>query len=113
MRQEVANFVVKMLVHYTGMALKDTSCMRGSRNFFQGGGGPAPTSRQRFFCLFLFVLVLNLFYSLQRASNGFITEKTILSKDPEGVYHFPGGANFFHGGGGGPNANFYRNPHKL
>ena len=43
-----------------------------------------------------FCFVLNLFYSLQRASNGFITEKTILSKDPEGVQHFQGG-----GGGGG------------
>ena len=39
--------------------------------------------------------LLNLFYSLQRGSNGFIT-------------HFPGGSNFFQGGG--PNANFYRNP---
>ena len=69
--------------------------MRGSRNCFQGG--PGLTSRkqsgQRFF------LILNLFYSLQRASNGFITDKTILSKDPEGVQHFPGGgggSNFFH-----------------
>ena len=33
--------------------------------------------------------LLNLFYSLQRGSNAFIT-------------HFPGGSNFFQGGGGGP-----------
>ena len=56
------------------------------------GGGPGLTSRkqsgQRFF------LVLNLFYSLQRVSDGFITEKTILSKNPEGVQHFPGGPTF-------------------
>ena len=59
------------------------------QELFSGGGGPGLTSRkqsgQRLF------LVLNLFYSLQRASNGFITDKTILSKDPEGVQHFPGG----------------------
>ena len=65
----------------------------------------------RNFCQFY--LVLNLFYSLQRGSNGFIAEKTILilyQGFREGplvsrgcVQLFPGG------GGGGPNANFYRN----
>ena len=70
--------------------------MRGSRNFCQ------------------FNLVLSLFYSLKRGSNGFIAEKTIL-------IHYQGsrGGTFFSGGGGGgvqlfpggggPNANFYRN----
>ena len=37
------------------------------------------------------------------------------TKDPERVHYFPGGrgvSNFFQGGGGGgPNANFYRNPY--
>ena len=70
--------------------------MRGSRNFCK------------------FYLVLSLFYSLQRGSNGFIAEKTrlIFYQDPEGVHYFlGGGSNFFKGGGGGkgPNANFYRN----
>ena len=63
--------------------------MRGSRNFSQ------------------FYLVLNLFYSLQRRSNGFIAEKTILI-----LYkgtRFQGGVSNFFPGGGGPNANFYRN----
>ena len=34
------------------------------------------------------------------------------TKDPEGVNYFPGGGcrNFSSGGGGGPNANFFRNP---
>ena len=32
------------------------------------------------------------------------------TKDPQGVHYFPGGSNFFQGGGG-PNANFYRNPY--
>ena len=34
------------------------------------------------------------------------------TKDPEGVYYFPGGGcqTFSRGGGGGPNANFFRNP---
>ena len=52
--------------------------MRRSRNYFQGGGGgPGPTSRkqsgQRFLYILMYlliVLILNLFYSLQRATNG-------------------------------------------
>ena len=52
--------------------------MRGSRNFCQ------------------FYLVLSLFYSLKRGSNGFIAEKTILvlyqgSRGGGGVQLFPGG----------------------
>ena len=49
------------------------------QEFFQGGGGPGPTARKQsgqrcfFFVFFRFFLVLNLFYSLQRGSNGFIT----------------------------------------
>ena len=70
--------------------------MRGSRNFCQ------------------FYLVLSLFYSLKRGSNGFIAEKTILIlyKGSRGGPLFSGGgggggvSNFFPGG---PNANFYRN----
>ena len=75
-----------------------------------GGGGSRPNSQKRVWTFFTVCLVLNLFYSLQRAAYGFITEKTILSKDPEGVKHFPRGSNFFHLG---PNANFYRNPYNL
>ena len=71
--------------------------MRGSSNFCQ------------------FYLVLSLFYSLQRGFNGFIAEKTILIlyQGSRGVHYCPGGRvlNFFRGGGGGPNANFYRNPY--
>ena len=70
----------------------------------------------RIFCQFY--LVLSLFYSLQRGSNGFIAEKTILIlyQGSRGVHFFsrgggvkpyPGGG----GGGGGPNANFFRNPY--
>ena len=44
--------------------------------------------------------ILNLFYSLQRGSNGFIT-------------HFPEGVQLFTGGGGGLNANFYKNPYNY
>ena len=61
--------------------------MRGSRNFCQ------------------FYLILSLFYSLQMGSNGFIAEKNIL----RGHIFFQGVSNFFQGGG--PNANFYRNPY--
>ena len=70
--------------------------MSGSRNFCQ------------------FYLVLSLFYSLKRSSNGFIAEETIfiLYKGSRGGPLFSGGE----GGGqlfprGGPNANFYRNPY--
>ena len=31
------------------------------------------------------------------------------TKDPEGVHYYPGGFKLFQGGGGS-NANFYRNP---
>ena len=61
--------------------------MRGSRNFCQ------------------FYLVLSLFYSLQRGSNGFIAEKTklILYQGFKAVHYFSGGgvSNIFQGGGGG------------
>ena len=69
--------------------------MRGSRDFGQS------------------YLVLSLFFSLQRGSNGFIAEKTILI-----LYQGSRGGPLFSTGGGvsnffregGPNANFFRNP---
>ena len=65
--------------------------MRGSRIFRQ------------------FYLVLSLFYTLQRGSNGFIAEKTILIlyQGSRKVNYFPGGGSNFYQGG--PNVNFYRN----
>ena len=69
--------------------------MRGSRNFCQ------------------FYLVLSLFYSLKRGSNGFIAEKTILIlyKGSRGgpLFFQGGGVSILFSRGGGPNANFYRN----
>ena len=50
--------------------------MRGSRDFCQS------------------YLVLSLFYSLQRGSNGFIAEKTILIRY-QGSHYFPGGCQIF------------------
>ena len=63
--------------------------MRGSRDFCQS------------------YLIPSLFYSLQRGSNGFIAEKTRLI-----LYQRSRGdpLNSKGGGGGGPNANFFRNP---
>ena len=52
--------------------------MRGSRNFCQ------------------FYLVLSVFYSVKRGSNGFIAEKTILI-----LYQGSRGGPLFSGGGGG------------
>ena len=62
--------------------------MRGSRNFYQ------------------FYLVLSIFYSLRRGSNGFIAGKLYLyfTKDPEAVHYFPGGGG---GGGGGGGVQFF------
>ena len=69
--------------------------MRESRNFCQ------------------FYLVLSLFNSLQRGSNGFIAEKTLLilyQGSKGGQHYLPRGvSNFFQGGG--PNASFFRNPY--
>ena len=62
--------------------------MRGSRDFFCQS-----------------YLVLSLFYSLQKGSNGFIAEKTILI-----LYQRSRGGPLFSRGGGGPNVNFFRNP---
>ena len=59
--------------------------MRGSRNFCQ------------------FYLVLSLFYSLKRGSNGFIAEKTILI-----LYQGSRGGPLYSGGGGGGCPTFSR-----
>ena len=77
-----------------------------------GAGGNMRESRN--FCQFY--LVLSLFYSLQRGSNGFIAEKTLLI-----LYQgSKGGPLFSRGGGGGCqtfsrvggiNASFFRNPY--
>ena len=76
-----------------------------------GAGGNMSGSRN--FCQFHFVL--SLFYSLQRGSNGFIAEKTILI-----LYQGSRGGPFFPRGGGvelfpvgGSNAYFYRNPYET
>ena len=63
--------------------------MRRSRFFFMGGGGGGSSLDN----LFFLILVLNLFYSLQRGPNGFMVllqRKPYFSKGPEWVQHFPG-----------------------
>ena len=56
-----------------------------------GGGGSRPDDQKTVWTAFLFVLVLNLFYSLQRGPMVLLKRKLYFSKDPEGVQHFPGG----------------------
>ena len=59
-------------------------------------------------------VVLILFYSLKKRSNGFIDEKTILlhyQGSRGGPLFSRGGGPTFIPGVGGPNANFYRNPY--
>ena len=70
--------------------------------FFQGGGGGARRPENNLF------LVLNLFYSLQRGSSGFIAKKTVTFpriQRGSNIFQEGGGSNFFQGGGG-LNANF-------
>ena len=69
--------------------------------FFRGGGVQArwPENSLDNVFFFFFFLVLNLFNSLQRGSNGFITEKTILFHESRGGPIFSRGSNFFQGGG--------------
>ena len=104
---------------YTEMFRIQTCCnhILSAAEGFWGAGGYMRGSRN--FCQFY--LVLSLFYSLQRGSNDFIAEKTLLvlyqgSKGGPlfsrgggggGVKLFPGG------GGGGPNASFFRNPYSY
>ena len=85
--------------------------MGGSENFCQGGGGGgAENSMDPIFVVVVF-LVPNIFYNLQEGSNGFITEKTLFFQDFRGGPTFSrGGSSLFQGGGGVPNAYFYRTP---
>ena len=77
-------------------------------------GVPGSTAQKKKTDWTTFFLVLGLFYSLQRWSNGFIAERTILSKGSRGGPTFSSGVQLFPGGGGGdPNANFYINPYNL
>ena len=86
--------------------------------FFSGTGAQArrPENRTtcffRFFFFFLFFFVLNLFYSLQRGSNGFITEKAILFQGSRGGPTFSRRVQLSPGGGGGA-VQIYRNPYNL
>ena len=77
-------------------------------------GGRRQHARIQEFCQFY--LVLSLFYSLKRGSNGFIAEKTILilynGSRGGPLFSWGGegrGCPAFFQGGGGPNAYFYRN----
>ena len=79
--------------------------MHGSRNFCHGGPGPKTALTTFFFCC----LALNLFYSLQERSNGFITKKTIRL----GPTFFGEGAPASSGGGGGVQMLISIEPHII
>ena len=100
-----------LLCTYNEMFRIQTCCnyILSAAEEFRGAGGNMRGSRD--FCQSY--LVLSLFYCLQRGSNGFIAEKTILilyqgSRGGPLFSRVGGGSNFFQGGG--PNANFFRNP---
>ena len=92
----------------------DTSADPGSFVSRGGVGVPGSTAPKKNSLDNVF-LVLSLFYSLQRWSNGFIAERTILSKGSRGGPTFSSEVQLFPGGGGGGNlnANFYINPYNL
>ena len=69
-------------VFVCGNSCLSMSCMRGSRNFRQGGGGGGGGPGQ---------LIL-------QKSNGQFQRNLSFFKVPEGIQHFPGGSNFFQGG---------------
>ena len=86
--------------------------MGGSENFCQGGGGGggAENSMEPIFVVVVF-LVPNIFYNLQEGVQRFYYRvKLYFSKISEGVQLFPGGVQLVPGGGGVPNAYFYRTP---
>ena len=97
-----------LLCTYTEMFRIQTCC-----NHILSAAAGGNMSGSRNFCQFY--LVLSLFYSLKRGSNGFIAEKAILIlyKGSRGgpLLSGGGGVQLFPGGGGCPNANFYRNPY--
>ena len=83
-------YSLSLYCYFSRRPLSDipTASMRGSRNFFQGGGGGVQARRSEnilnnvFF--FLFFSKSSTYFSLQRGSNGFITEKTILFQGSRG-----------------------------
>ena len=95
-----------LLCTYTEMFRIQTCCnhILSAAEGFRGAGGNMRRSKN--FCQFY--LVLSLFYSLQRGSNGFIAEKTILILY-QGSRRGGGVSNLFQGGGLNPN--FFRNPY--
>ena len=76
--------------------------------FLSGGWGPRRLPENSSDVFFSFFLILN-FNILQfyRGCLMVISKKTILFQG------FRGSPTFSRGGGGGPNANFYRNPYNL
>ena len=66
--------------------------MRGSRNFRQGGPGQSDKKSSDVCFFFSPQLIL-------QKSNGQFQRNLSFFKVPEGVQHFPGGSNFFQGGG--------------
>ena len=101
-------YLHRAVSHTDMLQLQFISC-RG----VSGAGGRRQHARFQGFCQFY--LVLSLFYSLQRGSNGFTAEKIILIlyEGSRGgpLFSRVGGVKLF--SRGGPNANLFRNPCKY
>ena len=82
-----------LLCTYTEMFRLQTCCNHILSAAERGFGGRRQHARIQEFCQFY--LVLSLFYSLQRGSNGFIAEKTVLI-----LYQGSRGGPLFSRGGG-------------
>ena len=89
-------------------------CMHGSRKFCLGWGSRPDCQKTAHITLFCFSpqLILQFCRGDSKGYQWFISKKTIVFQRFRGSPTFSrqGGSNFFQGVGGGPNANFYRNP---
>ena len=90
--------------------------MCGSTNFRQGGGGGSRSVWQKSSDNVFFFFFFGLFSPqlISQKSNCQFQRNLSFFKVQEGVQHFPGGSNFFKGGGGGVQLLIpYRNPYNL
>ena len=79
-------------------------------------GGPGPTAKKQSGQRFLFVcfFLSSIYFKVYRGGPMVLLQRKLyFSKDPEWAQHFTGGGPTFSRGGGGPNANFYRNTYNL
>ena len=86
--------------HYTLQGSAVAQCMRGSRNFRQGGPGQSDKKALTTFFFFFFFFFFSPQLILQKSNGQFQINLSFL-KVPEGSNIFQGGSNFFQRGSNG------------